>query len=104
MKITLRAALAATLLAGISAPLSVAFADASPVSTDTVLVPRTVKGANAGWIRVSRDSSAARRYFATAAMSAETTRAAKLCPGTRCVQTRNCYPVKGALGARCVTK
>ncbi|PQV62815.1 hypothetical protein B1R32_12127 [Abditibacterium utsteinense] len=99
-----RASLAAILvaLAGLSAPVTVAHADVSPSSSDTVLVPRITKGAYGTSMRVKANSPEARRFFAAQSRSAS--RSNTNCPGTICPQTRTCYPVKGALGARCVTK
>ena len=98
-----RASIAAFLvaLAGFSAPLSVAHADASPSSNDTVLVPRITKGAYGPLMRVKRTSPEARIFFAT--QSRSDSRANLNCPGTICPKTRTCTDVKGALGARCIT-
>lgn len=66
MKILFRAALAATLFAGLGAPAFVAHADASPApAADTILVPRITKGAYGPLMRVKRTSPEARIFFAT---------------------------------------
>jgi len=103
MKTTIRAAIAATLFAGFCASASVAFAD-TPVSTsDTVLVPRIIRGANAGVVRVKSTSPEARRFFA-AQGRVQSFADAKFCPGTICVKTTNCHDTKGSLGAGCIAR
>ena len=121
MKTTVRAAIAATLFAGLCASASVAFADA-PVSTpDTVLVPRIIRGADAGVIRVKSTSPEARRFFAAQGRPAQESvqspsdrfvaaqarlqsfADAKMCPGTICVKTTDCHDTKGSLGAGCIS-
>ncbi len=91
--------------AGISAPAALAAPVAQDTvaqdTTDTVFVPRLIKGSSGGLMPVKRDSAQAKRYFA----SLERAKAPKSanCPGTICPKTSTCYQVKGALGARCRT-
>jgi len=103
MKTTVRAAIAATLFAGLCASASVAFADTSVSTPDTVLVPRIIRGAGAGVIRVKSTSPEARRFFAAQAR-VQSPAEAKLCPGTLCVKTTNCHDTKGSLGAGCISR
>lgn len=86
--------------AGISVPS--AFADSSPATAATVLVPRMTKGAYGGLVRVKSTSPEARAYAASLARS-QAPRSAN-CPSTVCVRTTTCYDVKGALGARCISQ
>ncbi len=101
MKITLRAsraplaALTVALFAVISAPVAHAQS-----GSDIISVPRIVRGAAGNPMRVRRDSSFARHYFASIAR-AKAPRGAN-CPGTSCPQTLDCHLTKGAQGAGCL--
>lgn len=102
MKITLRAsraplaALAVALFAVVSAPVAHAQS-----GSDIISVPRITKGAAGNPMRVRRDSSFARHYFAQIAR-AKAPRSAN-CPGTSCPQTLDCHLIRGASEAGCIS-
>ncbi len=91
-------ALGAGLLLGATAPQAAHADTKTPADVSgTVLVPRLVKGARAAeLLRVPAGQYNANGFRIEAQ--------SRNCSGTVCPKTTNCYDIKGALGARCITR